>query len=232
MRRRHQQAAPSGYRALDLSLGHIGTTMVSNEALSAFIKYLNEVEPHGMQARVCWVLTEMLELEKAESPLWGETKEEIQIFNTSKKWNEFHLDPRLEKIAPEKYRKEMDIQKRKFAIIAELSQHRFLPYLWPGANRKWVVRWQIQNAKPRVKRPDVTIMDDSNALQLILDFARAGQLNRLRRCNCCQRWLFAKFKHQNFCSTKCQQKHYSQSPEWKEKRRDYMRSYREQTMGK
>jgi hypothetical protein len=54
---------------------------------------------------------------------------------------------------------------------------------------------------------------------------QVGELTRLRRCSQCQKWLFARFRHQTFCSTKCQQKNYTQSDAWKAHRRAYMRRY-------
>jgi hypothetical protein len=43
----------------------------------------------------------------------------------------------------------------------------------------------------------------------------------------CSKWFFARFSHQKFCKTLCQQKHYWQSPEWKNRRRAYIRGYRQ-----
>lgn len=58
-----------------------------------------------------------------------------------------------------------------------------------------------------------------------LCLAEQGHLLRLRRCNQCQRWLFARFSTQSVCSKNCRQKKYRASPTVKRRRRDYMRDY-------
>ena len=67
------------------------------------------------------------------------------------------------------------------------------------------------------------------AVEVILDIAKVGYLGRLRRCLQCRKWLYARFRHQNFCSVKCQQKQYTGSEEWKAHRRAYMREYYRRT---
>jgi len=63
-------------------------------------------------------------------------------------------------------------------------------------------------------------------LQIML-LGREGLLSRVRRCLKCRRWFFARFRHQNFCGTPCQQKFYRDNPEWREGRRKYMQKYRQ-----
>lgn len=56
-----------------------------------------------------------------------------------------------------------------------------------------------------------------------------GALSRFRHCLECGRWLYATTAHQRFCGEICRRRHASQSPEFKEKRRTYMRErYRPQ----
>ena len=50
-----------------------------------------------------------------------------------------------------------------------------------------------------------------------------GALSRFRRCSECHRWFYAATAHQQFCGEDCRRRHASQSPEFKEKRRNYMR---------
>ena len=68
-------------------------------------------------------------------------------------------------------------------------------------------------------------MTPTEALEMILKLTQIGYLTRLRRCALCQEWLYAKFRHQTFCSMRCQQKRYTRTEEFKAKRRAYMRRY-------
>ena len=61
---------------------------------------------------------------------------------------------------------------------------------------------------------------------LITHLAEQGLLDRVRQCGKCRTWFYARFRHQQFCSTKCQTSHYKGSEEWKAHRREWMRNYR------
>jgi hypothetical protein len=58
------------------------------------------------------------------------------------------------------------------------------------------------------------------------NLGRQGLLDRIRHCQFCARWLFARFDREWFCSPACREKAFRTSPEGKRKRRDYMRQYR------
>ena len=62
----------------------------------------------------------------------------------------------------------------------------------------------------------------------ILELATHGSLHRLKTCKHigCEKWFYARVRHQHFCSFKCQQVHFRSSPESKHKRKLYMRTYR------
>jgi hypothetical protein len=103
----------------------------------------------------------------------------------------------------------------------ELSRH----HMWPDLDyitgtaasskgSKLNFRWNCGN-KPA-----------SEAVLQIVLLGQEGLLWRVRQCSRCHRWFFARFKHQNFCRTTCQQEHYKHSPEWREGRRKYMQRYR------
>ncbi len=68
---------------------------------------------------------------------------------------------------------------------------------------------------------------ENGAVEAILSLLKDGQLSRLKQCRCCGNWLYSLRTDQWFCSTACRQKNHSQSGEFKEKRKDYMRTYRE-----
>jgi len=63
----------------------------------------------------------------------------------------------------------------------------------------------------------------ARAAEMIFRIVRLGErglLARVRTCNRCTRWFYAKFNHQRFCSKKCQLRHYQTSEEWKRRRRE------------
>jgi hypothetical protein len=234
MRKRFRHPQLGEFHKLDLKGSFVGgTTMVSDAQLMGLAKFLNEGGAQEERKRIIGILEDMQLLERLEEPIWGETKAESDSLGSAPfmvvRKGRAVLNPVLRRIAPIKYEQQLEIEERKHAINQGLAMNAFHPYVWPSKHRKWMVMWQIQRrpaTKDRIYR-GVLEMDDCMALQMVLDLARAGYLDRLRRCTCCTMWLYAKFKHQNFCSTKCQQKHYAQSPDWKAKRRDYMRAYRQ-----
>src|SRR6202158_2968542 len=48
-----------------------------------------------------------------------------------------------------------------------------------------------------------------------------------RQCGDCRRWFFAVAEHQSYCGSACRQRHASCSDEFKQRRRLYMRGYRQ-----
>jgi hypothetical protein len=120
----------------------------------------------------------------------------------------------------------MEIENRKAMLNSELARYRFTPYVFmePGSSELAVIwhrdwRDEIEPMKP----PDRLL--EGQSIELILNLARSGHLLRLRKCLTCEKWLFARFIHQQFCSTKCQQKHNSQKEDFKVRRAEYQRAY-------
>lgn len=66
----------------------------------------------------------------------------------------------------------------------------------------------------------------AKAVLHIMRLGQQGVLHRVRQCLKCETWSFAVFRHQQFCSVRCQQSHYKSSEEWKAHRRQWMRQYR------
>jgi hypothetical protein len=103
----------------------------------------------------------------------------------------------------------------------DLSRYLFRPLVSPTYDANWhPTRWLLTWYSGRPGRKPI---GKSWPLDRIFDLARAGQLSRLRRCSRCRNWLYAKFRHQSFCSLKCQQKHYTETEAFKAHRRQYMR---------
>jgi hypothetical protein len=66
--------------------------------------------------------------------------------------------------------------------------------------------------------------DDTDAVFHLARLAEQGLLDRLKRCRC-GRWMFARFSHQRFCSSKCREQEFRSSSDWKEHRRKKAREY-------
>jgi len=62
----------------------------------------------------------------------------------------------------------------------------------------------------------------------IAKVANEGLLNRVRRCQECSKWLFARLSGQRFCNHACRQRRYQSDPLVRDHRRRYMAAYRSQ----
>lgn len=65
------------------------------------------------------------------------------------------------------------------------------------------------------------------AFEKIQDLGVRGHLGRLRRCEWCRRWLFARFPSRSrFCSgTDCYERAYRKTPKYRKRRKVYSRDY-------
>jgi hypothetical protein len=83
----------------------------------------------------------------------------------------------------------------------------------------WTVSWNLVGKMPPAQ---------GLAFVKLLHLADKGLLDRVRKCawEKCSRWYYARFEHQGFCSTRCQQQAARSTPAWREKRKDYMRRLR------
>jgi len=66
----------------------------------------------------------------------------------------------------------------------------------------------------------------STQVRWVLDVINQGAILKIRRCQQCDNWFFARFSHQTFCKKSCQNKDFSQTEDFKAKRSKYMRDYR------
>jgi hypothetical protein len=121
----------------------------------------------------------------------------------------------LERIGREK------IERRK--RIEKIENDRIRVSLFSVFDSEWYTsRWGPSGVAEGLK-PDRP--EEASALDTFFALARSGHLSQLRRCSYCQKWLYARYKRQIFCSTKCRQKHYTHTEEFKAHRRQYMREY-------
>lgn len=95
--------------------------------------------------------------------------------------------------------------------------------------RRYKFRLRISDSlEPYWTEPKSRPVDPSEeqAVEYILKLTGLGLVDRIRACGWCTTWFFARFSHQRFCKTECQQRAYAKTPEWRDHRRAYMRSYR------
>jgi hypothetical protein len=104
-------------------------------------------------------------------------------------------------------------------INSTLQEFAFSPIFEGISGDRWVIDWGSGNASRR----------QAAAVLVLLDLAEQGLLHRVRMCaNAkCLRWFYARFDHQRFDSEKCQQEVYRADPQWKQKRREYMKKLRQ-----
>jgi hypothetical protein len=58
-----------------------------------------------------------------------------------------------------------------------------------------------------------------------IELIKQGVILKIRRCQQCGKWYFARFSHQEFCNGLCRAKHHAGTEAFKERRRKYMRDY-------
>jgi len=179
------------------------------------IDFLNERNDRPIEERdqLLWILNEMKEL--TTLPIFTE-KINIPIRIGGS------LNPELAKVAPEKYERTAELLNRANRLNEVLAQYRFTPVVQSFGQGPFTIEWhrdwrsEIEYGKPPYKHLA------GQYLELILNIARAGELERIRHCDQCQKWHYAMRSTQKFCSMKCQQKRYTQPDEFKAQRRAYM----------
>lgn len=187
--------------------------------VSDLIEFLNKAKTRPGK-KIVTILEMMLEIEEMTRPI---APEEPMI-----------LAVEWERTDPEKYKLHWEIEKRKALLERELSRYRFTPRaeVVMGGGGKGLSVWDASWKGDDSGREERLRMTAPEALELILKLTQVGDLTRLRHCGQCQKWLFARFRHQTFCSTQCQQKNYTQSDAWKAHRRAYMRRYYQKNLSR
>jgi hypothetical protein len=62
-------------------------------------------------------------------------------------------------------------------------------------------------------------------LDWIIELIQEDALLKVRKCQQCANWYFARFERQEFCSNLCRGKNHSRSDAFRQRRRKYMREY-------
>jgi hypothetical protein len=187
-----------------------GALPPSVSLLDDLIKLLNETRTEEGKS-VMRILEQMLDIEALAKPIEGVVLADMELEATDAP--KFNLLCKIdEKIA----RLQRDLAKFKFVPRADVIVG------GSGNASEWATWWgrsgNQEKGEPTLR------MRPSEAVELILRITQIGSLGRLRRCANCGKWLYAKFRHQTFCSLSCQQKSYTQSEQWKAHRRVYMRN--------
>lgn len=92
----------------------------------------------------------------------------------------------------------------------------------PLVIRGWSLQWERVERWPMLKLAGIQHIEMSAAL-IAVNLAQTGQLASLKQCKQCQRWLFARFSHQTFCSEQCKGMFHHTNPDEKKRRRDWAR---------
>jgi hypothetical protein len=103
-------------------------------------------------------------------------------------------------------------------LTRSLRRYSYYPFFIPADGGS-----QLEWSSTQKKRNE-NLYDDSDAVFDLMELARQGLLERLMQCPCA-RWIWARFSHQRFCSSKCREKEFRSSPQWKEHRRQKAREY-------
>lgn len=111
------------------------------------------------------------------------------------------------------------------------NRYKFSPGLQQSTGGKSVVVW-----RPSIKagRLDIIVsslgdtvrVTEGDAVLRLLRLIEEGYFGRIRKCSFCPKWLFARFKHQQYCGQKCQITAYKTTPEWRTRRRKYIKELR------
>lgn len=116
-------------------------------------------------------------------------------------------------------------------IDARLSIYKVSPYFGLPTHLGWPVRWSPVVASGASSSKAIS-WGEVTCILAILELAKRGLSSHIRKCQQCFGWFYARFRHQRFCSSPCQQRNYWKSPDGKLRRRQYMRRYRKLTEAK
>lgn len=188
--------------------------LIPDQLLTELVSYLNRPSPAAKV--LIELIKNMQDLEKMKPPAFDEQIEGAMIVYRN---GFFQPNPALKKIAPEKYKRQLEIDRTTNWINDKLAEYKYSPQIFSRHDGSWNLVWSPKGIGPSRK------LGQAQFLEMILTIVRAGYLDKFRCCGNCKKWLYAKLRNQTFCSTKCRQKEYTQTDEFKMKRRVYMRRY-------
>jgi hypothetical protein len=115
-------------------------------------------------------------------------------------------------------------------LARRLKRYQSYSVVW-DSDYEWLQRFPVYRAKNRQEDWEhiavhwlLRFLDEHD----FYSNSHSG-LARFRRCAACSRWIFAVTDHQRFCGEECRKRNAAESPEFKKKRRIYMKErYRPQ----
>ena len=141
-------------------------------------------------------------------------------------------------------RKLEELGERCARIHEALSRYSFVPELAAVMQPKQWVLWMrsalkdgeyahryVVDGKPIPNSTSLfhaeQTVGEADVVLRIANLAVISELHRVKRCANCGKWFYAERSHQKFCpGAECRHAHYRRSPQYKKKRRDYMRKHR------
>jgi len=122
----------------------------------------------------------------------------------------------------ENHRKLEQAKRAYYGAVRDLDKA-FKRYRWrsfitgdlEGIRRK--LGYGLQSANPDVVREYAT------ADLLLEKLKEPGAIGRFRNCAECRQWFYAATSHQQFCTDACRRRNTARNPDFREKRRVYMR---------
>ncbi len=112
-------------------------------------------------------------------------------------------------------------KKRMRALNELLSQYRWSPRMNIG--KGYVFERRTHLPKPR----RTAHFKECIAIDWLLRDAELGKMYRYKVCPECKKWFYTLTDHQRFCADPCRKRYASHSEEYKTKRCEYMRRYRQ-----
>jgi hypothetical protein len=108
-----------------------------------------------------------------------------------------------------------------------LRRYKMSPWYYDALGGRLLFGWWsgIERSRDQDDPSEDVWFTEEDAIIRILQLAQEGLLARITRCDCGD-WFYARTKLTKFCCTRCQQRFYKKSPEWRAKRRIYMKELR------
>jgi hypothetical protein len=135
---------------------------------------------------------------------------------------------------PLEYERELERERLEISVNRMIERRHFRPVL--RAHSRLEVDWLIAN-KPKINRAQMKAWHEAGgvmsnipigrdaAIQIVLEMAPAGSLERVRRCRCGLWFLAVPSLKKTFCGDACRFEKYQSTQEYKKERREYMRRY-------
>lgn len=155
-----------------------------------------------------------------------------------------HLTERISHFSIQGTASDVELREERYSILMELNA-RLSEYEWNPVVRNSVtvnsyfhigfeagpnpvlVKPRRFGEHPNFNTPSGAAFFENRAVQWIVQ--NIGAVHRIRRCHRseCRKWFFAATDHQKYCDDPCRKREASQGESFKEKRRLYMKKYRD-----